>query len=180
VTDGATDSTMDIAGGTPATASDVVIAGLPAAKLRRVTAYIESNLHRKLRLTDLGAVAHMSPYHFARLFNSATGVSPHRFVVHRRIEAADRRLEILHRLDRAGGGVQHRQSVCDHVSAHDGSHAQRLPSRPCGQHQQSRGLSVCGGRSGAFLTGSHHPGCGSTAANDADLRSPLAGDEQRA
>jgi AraC family transcriptional regulator len=79
---------MDIAGGPRGTARDVVVGGLPGAKLRRVTAYIEGNLHRELRLTDLGVVAHMSPYHFARLFKTATGVSPHRFVVHRRIDAA--------------------------------------------------------------------------------------------
>ena len=65
-----------------------VVAGLPESKLRRVTAYIESNLQRELRLTELAAVTHMSPYHFARLFKRATGVSPHRFVVHRRIDAA--------------------------------------------------------------------------------------------
>ncbi len=65
-----------------------VVAGLPESKLRRVTAYIESNLQRELRLAELAAVTHMSPYHFARLFKRATGVSPHRFVVHRRIDAA--------------------------------------------------------------------------------------------
>ena len=86
--DGATDSTMDIDGGPMGTARHVVVGGLPGAKLRRVTAYIESNLHRELRLTELGVVAHMSTYHFARLFKTATGVSPHRFVVHRRIAAA--------------------------------------------------------------------------------------------
>jgi len=66
----------------------VAIGGLPEFKLRRVTAYIKSNLHRELRLAELGAVMHMSPYHFARLFKSSTGVSPHLFVVHRRIDAA--------------------------------------------------------------------------------------------
>ena len=65
-----------------------VVAGLPESKLRRVTAYIESNLQGELRLAELAAVTHMSPYHFARLFTRATGVSPHRFVVHRRIDAA--------------------------------------------------------------------------------------------
>jgi AraC family transcriptional regulator len=65
-----------------------IIGGLPECRLRRVTAYIQSNLHRELRLVELGAVIHMSPYHFARLFKRATGVSPHRFVLQRRIEAA--------------------------------------------------------------------------------------------
>ena len=80
---------METAGGPPSTpAPDVPVGGLPRAKLGRVTAYIENNLHRELRLTELGGVARMSPYHFARLFKTATGVSPHRFVVHRRIDAA--------------------------------------------------------------------------------------------
>ena len=65
-----------------------VVGGLPEGKVRRVTAYIEINLHRELRLEELAAVTHMSPYHFARLFKRATGISPHRFVVRRRIDAA--------------------------------------------------------------------------------------------
>jgi AraC family transcriptional regulator len=68
--------------------SSVVVGGLPASKVRRVIAFIENNLHRELRLEELAAVTHMSPYHFARLFKRATGVSPHRFVVRRRIDAA--------------------------------------------------------------------------------------------
>jgi len=30
----------------------------------------------------------MSPYHFARSFKAATGLSPHQYVVHRRVERA--------------------------------------------------------------------------------------------
>jgi AraC family transcriptional regulator len=66
----------------------VVVGGLAESKVRRVTAFIENNLHRELRLEELAAVTHMSPYYFARLFKRATGVSPHRFVVRRRIDAA--------------------------------------------------------------------------------------------
>ena len=66
----------------------VAVGGLPASKVRRVIAFIENNLHRELRLEELAAVTHMSPYHFARLFKRATGVSPHRFVVRRRTDAA--------------------------------------------------------------------------------------------
>src|SRR5205809_8049769 len=62
-----------------------VIGALPGGKLRRVMAYIQSNLHRELPLAELSAVVHMSPYHFARPFKRATGVSPYRFVVHRRM-----------------------------------------------------------------------------------------------
>ena len=61
---------------------------LPAYRLRRVAQYIQDNLRRELRLAELSAVVHMSPYHFARLFKRSTGVSPHRFLVRRRIDAA--------------------------------------------------------------------------------------------
>src|SRR5215813_9929057 len=66
----------------------VVTGALPGGKLRRVMAHIQSNLHRELRLAELSAVVHMSPYHFARLFKRATGVSLYRFVVDRRMDTA--------------------------------------------------------------------------------------------
>ena len=68
------------------------ISTLTAGTLRRVTAYIDANLHRGLQLAELSAVVHMSPFHFARLFKRSTGVSPHRFLVRRRIDQARARL----------------------------------------------------------------------------------------
>ena len=64
------------------------VGDLPACRLRRVTQYIQDNLHRKLRLVELSAHVHMSPYHFARLFKRSTGTPPHRFVLRRRIDRA--------------------------------------------------------------------------------------------
>ncbi len=54
--------------------------------------FIEQNLERKLPLEALAAVAHMSPFHFARLFKRATGRAPHRYLLHRRVERAKRLL----------------------------------------------------------------------------------------
>jgi len=61
---------------------------LPACRLRRVTQYIQENLQRELRLAELSALVHMSPYHFARLFRRSTGLPPHRFLVRCRIDEA--------------------------------------------------------------------------------------------
>ena len=61
---------------------------LPACRLRRVTQHIQENLQRELRLAELSALVHMSPYHFARLFKRSTGVPPHRFLVRCRIDQA--------------------------------------------------------------------------------------------
>lgn len=61
---------------------------LPMYRVRRVMNYIEANLQRELRLAELSAVVHMSPYHFARLFKRSTGVPPYRFLVWRRIDEA--------------------------------------------------------------------------------------------
>lgn len=64
------------------------VGGLPEWRLRRVTQYIGQNLQGRLRLEELSAVVHMSPYHFAHLFKRRTGVSPHRFARQQRIERA--------------------------------------------------------------------------------------------
>jgi AraC family transcriptional regulator len=61
---------------------------LPACRLRRVTQYMQENLQRELRLSELGALVHMSPFHFARLFRQSTGMPPHRFLVRCRIDEA--------------------------------------------------------------------------------------------
>jgi AraC family transcriptional regulator len=50
--------------------------------------HIDANHHRVPRLAELSAVVHMSAFHFARLFKLSTGLSPHRFVIGRRIDHA--------------------------------------------------------------------------------------------
>src|ERR1700719_3378809 len=62
--------------------------GLAAWQIRRVRAYIDSNLHRTIHIRDLSAVARRSPAHFSRKFKLAVGESPHAFVVSRRLERA--------------------------------------------------------------------------------------------
>ncbi len=61
---------------------------LPPSALRRATAYIEDNLAEDVGLAAVADAAHFSPYHFARLFKEATGVSPHQYIVRRRVERA--------------------------------------------------------------------------------------------
>ena len=62
--------------------------GLDTTTLRRVSAYIDEHLAEDLSLSEIAAVASLSPYHFARLFKSSTGFSPHQYVIQRRIERA--------------------------------------------------------------------------------------------
>jgi AraC family transcriptional regulator len=62
--------------------------GLDRATLRRVSTYVEERLAEDLSLSEMAAVASLSPYYFARLFKASTGVSPHQYVIGRRIERA--------------------------------------------------------------------------------------------
>jgi AraC family transcriptional regulator len=57
------------------------IGSLSKHKLRRTTEYIAAHLEEALSLRDIGAVAQMSPYHFARLFRHATGRTPHQYII---------------------------------------------------------------------------------------------------
>jgi AraC family transcriptional regulator len=61
---------------------------LPRQKLRAVVEYVEEHLDAGLSLGQIAAVAHLSPYHFARQFKATTGLPPHQYVIARRIERA--------------------------------------------------------------------------------------------
>ena len=74
---------------------DAVSVALPAARgaldprrLRRVKEFIEANLGDDLSIEALADEACLSPFHFARAFKVATGMTPHSYVSKLRIERA--------------------------------------------------------------------------------------------
>ena len=62
--------------------------GLPGRRLRRVLDYIGDNLAEDLSLSQLAAVAGMSPHYFSELFKQSMGRPPHSFVLSQRIARA--------------------------------------------------------------------------------------------
>ncbi|MBT9330900.1 helix-turn-helix domain-containing protein [Paracidobacterium acidisoli] len=68
--------------------------GISKARLRRVLDFIHENSHSDLRLEDLAQVAEMSVFHFARLFRTAMGISPHRYLLRQRLRQAQSLLRL--------------------------------------------------------------------------------------
>ena len=66
--------------------------GLAPAVARRVKEYIEQHLDKPLLLADLAAQAGLSEFHFARMFKHDTGLAPHQFVMHTRLQQAEKLL----------------------------------------------------------------------------------------
>lgn len=62
--------------------------GLAPHRLKRVLACIEARLVERIHVADLAGEAHMSVFHFSRMFRRATGHSPHQYVILQRIERA--------------------------------------------------------------------------------------------
>ncbi|MEI2577672.1 AraC family transcriptional regulator [Scytonema sp. PRP1] len=80
---------------------------LPPSKLREVIEYINENLSQDLSLAELAAVVNLSPNYFVTLFKRSTGLSPHQYVIHCRVERAkallaENKLPIIEVCDRVG------------------------------------------------------------------------------
>lgn len=73
--------------------SQVSFGKIPARGVALVIDYIEANLDQDLRLAALAKVSAMSTYHFARRFKATVGMSPHAYVVVRRIRRAQHMVE---------------------------------------------------------------------------------------
>ena len=64
--------------------------------LGRLKEYIVSNIGQPIEVAALAKIAGRSPFHFSRVFSRSVGVSPHRYIVHLRLQCA---LELARRGD---------------------------------------------------------------------------------
>ena len=65
-------------------------AGLLAWQVRKVREYVDAHIADRVFVLDLSAVLNLSEAHFARMFKRTFGLSPHAFVLQRRLELAVR------------------------------------------------------------------------------------------
>jgi len=57
-------------------------------KLNSIRDYMWDNIEHNITLAELAKIAHLSPFHFSRVFKSATGVSPHQALIKIRVQKA--------------------------------------------------------------------------------------------
>jgi AraC-like DNA-binding protein len=61
---------------------------LTPKQLKTIVDYIRSHLHYELRLYQIAEQVKLSPYYLAHAFKTTTGLSPHQYVLHCRLERA--------------------------------------------------------------------------------------------
>lgn len=62
--------------------------GLARWQVRRVTEHVETHLDQAIRVEDLTAITHLSSSYFTSAFRRSFGVTPHAYLINRRIEQA--------------------------------------------------------------------------------------------
>jgi AraC-like DNA-binding protein len=62
--------------------------GLSPGAMRRMRDYIDAHLSDSIELVELAEIAGLSIFHFARQFKHSEGVTPHHYLVSRRVERA--------------------------------------------------------------------------------------------
>lgn len=67
--------------------------GLSKSDQERVLEFIEAYLETDIQLEDLAKIAGISTFHFCRLFKQTMHITPHQYVIRRRIERAKKLLK---------------------------------------------------------------------------------------
>jgi len=66
--------------------------GLPKYRLKRAIEYIHEHIGEGFSLETLASVVGISQFHFARMFKQSTGLTPHQYLVEKRLERAKKLL----------------------------------------------------------------------------------------
>jgi transcriptional regulator of acetoin/glycerol metabolism len=66
--------------------------GVSPAAMRRLHEYVEAHLSESIDLGMLAGIAGLSVFHFAREFKQSTGVTPHQYLVQKRVRRAQNML----------------------------------------------------------------------------------------
>jgi len=72
--------------GTPADREAMIRGGLPPRILRRVRDYIDAHIEQRINLETLANLANLSVCYFVRAFKQSVGVTPHDYLIRRRVE----------------------------------------------------------------------------------------------
>lgn len=96
---------------------------LSTQQLHQVCDYINDNLTQNLSLDKLAALVPFSQHHFVRMFKQATGLTPHQYVIQRRVQRAT---ELLR------SGKLTIAEVAQHVGFYDQGHLTRHYKRLLG------------------------------------------------
>jgi AraC family transcriptional regulator len=88
--------------------------------LARLRDYIVSNIGGPIEVAALAQIAGRSPFHFSRVFSKSVGVSPHRYIVHLRLQ---------HALELARGGQAGLAEIAVRTGFADQSHLWRWVRR---------------------------------------------------
>ncbi|MBW0000909.1 MAG: helix-turn-helix transcriptional regulator [Verrucomicrobia bacterium] len=71
--------------------------GLPIARLHKIEDYVHGHLAESICIRALAELAGLSPFHFARVFKQATGMTPHQFVTRERMLRAQQLIREISR-----------------------------------------------------------------------------------
>ena len=107
--------------------------GLSPGALKRVQEHVGHHLADRLSIEQLATVAGLSAFHFARAFKQSQGMTPHNYLLHRRIERAQ---ELLSATECSLSEVALASGFCD--QSHFARHFRRRVGIPPGAFRCSQ------------------------------------------
>lgn len=103
-------------------------------QLELVKNYIQAHLgNTALTIDELARVVDMSAFHFARLFKVTTGISPHQYVMNRRIQLVK---TLLRTTDLLLSEIAHQAGFADH--SHMGREFRRVTGKTPSEWRQQK------------------------------------------